>query len=430
MKSAIAALLLLAGLTSTASAQWTSASPTAYLTNTGWNVGIGTTTPASNVKLDIVSTVLFGTYTQTSASGGIGLFGLSSHSTSGYGVWGRGAGSGSVGVYGEATSTASGAHWGVYATAAGAEGVGVLGKNDNGTGTTYGIIGQVASTGGRAVLASATASSGTNVAVQAATNSSSGYALYATGGRNYFQGNLGVGTDQPATKLHVNGTARMENLAATNTTTRGALGIDSANGNISARSFGAGNDVIAYSVPGSYSLTIPAGVTTVKVTLWGAGAGANPATGTAGGSGAYVEAYMRVTPGNGLSITVGVAGDTSGNWSNGNGEASSVSSFGSGTVTAGGGYSTNPCISLPGCSLSPYQGGTGSLSASASGDVQSGYSSTVGYTDFLPSRANGRVVEQFPSSGTSVKFVAPGTGGGILSGVAWNGAQGYVIVEY
>src|SRR3989344_1378082 len=42
-----------------------------------------------------------------------------------------------------------------------------------------------------------------NAAVSAEQNNSSGYAIYASGGMNYFSGNVGIGTTTPGAKLHV-----------------------------------------------------------------------------------------------------------------------------------------------------------------------------------------------------------------------------------
>jgi hypothetical protein len=48
--------------------------------------------------------------------------------------------------------------------------------------------------------------SGRNVGVAGQTDSPNGYAGYFTGGRNYFEGKVGIGIDQPANPLHVYGT--------------------------------------------------------------------------------------------------------------------------------------------------------------------------------------------------------------------------------
>ena len=62
-----------------------------------------------------------------------------------------------------------------------------------------------------------------------------------------------------------------------------------------------------YTVPGTYTFTIPAGVTSLEVVAMGGGSGANSPQG--GGSGASLQAGLTgLTPGNTISITVGIGG--------------------------------------------------------------------------------------------------------------------------
>lgn len=75
----------------------------------------------------------------------------------------------------------------------------------------------------------------------------------------------------------------------------------------------AGTASVTQSVPGTYTFTVPAGVTSLNVQCWGAGAGAtggSTSTGQgAGGGGAYAgEPNYAVTPGQVLSYTVGAGG--------------------------------------------------------------------------------------------------------------------------
>ena len=49
----------------------------------------------------------------------------------------------------------------------------------------------------------ATHGSGVNYAVYGSTSSANGFAAYFYGGKNYFQGNVGIGTDSPDYKLSV-----------------------------------------------------------------------------------------------------------------------------------------------------------------------------------------------------------------------------------
>lgn len=70
--------------------------------------------------------------------------------------------------------------------------------------------------------------------------------------------------------------------------------------------------VTTYSTPGTSTFTVPAGVTSIVVSLWGAGGGGGGRdagyTGGVGGSGQYVSGTLAVTPGDVLSIQVGGAG--------------------------------------------------------------------------------------------------------------------------
>lgn len=411
-----------------ANAQWTTSGSNIYNSNAG-SVGVGTTSPSSNYKLHVASAFPRTLHSENTTQDGVGIFGYATHSTSGYGIIGEVTSASGIAIWGRAATTGSGGSYGVYGQSAGTSSVGVFGTNSSSTGTTHGVRGEVYSTSGAALSGLAQANSGTNYGLYAATNSTSGYAVYATGGQNYFGGNTGIGTSSPAAKLHVNGTVRVENLASTTSTTRGALGIDSSNGNVSSRSFATGNGVLTYPTPGSYSWTVPAGVTKIKVRAWGGGAGGTlvPNPDTAGGSGAYVEVYMDVVPGTSVGVTVGAGGDTSGNLA-GNGSWSTVSN-GSVSVSAGGGYSSTPCPSLP-CGYTAYSGGVASATSGVAGELQYGLDSTSGNLRSLPSAATGRIVVQYDSSGANFVFVAPGTAGGVVSGTAWKGADGYVILEY
>lgn len=95
------------------------------------------------------------------------------------GLWGESASSNGQGVRARATSATGQNYAGYFDTASNA-GVAVYGTATNASGTTYGVWGNVAS--------------------------SSGFAGYFTGGQNYFEGNVGIGTTSPSAKLHVIGT--------------------------------------------------------------------------------------------------------------------------------------------------------------------------------------------------------------------------------
>jgi len=98
---------------------------------------------------------------------------------------------------------------GVVAGASGSSGRGVYGVATNPNDVTnYGGYFTAAGVSGRGVYGYASASAGTNYGVYGRTNSSTGYAGYFVGGRNYFEGNVVIGTISPSSyKLYVNGNA-------------------------------------------------------------------------------------------------------------------------------------------------------------------------------------------------------------------------------
>ena len=98
-------------------------------------------------------------------------------------------------MFGEATAS-SGSSYGVYGRSNGANGRGVYGLADNGSGNNVGVFGQ--------------------------TRSPNGYAGYFLGGRNYFEGNVGIGTNDPSWPLHVS-TSRAIGIKSSTT---GAIAIE------------------------------------------------------------------------------------------------------------------------------------------------------------------------------------------------------------
>ena len=116
--------------------------------------------------------------------------------------------------------------------------------NPSTSGSTYAILGECESTGGKAVAGLALANSGSAAGVFGRAyssngrgvygfNANGGYAVYGEAGstsqgwggyfygRGYFAGRLGIGTTSPQEMLHVNGMARMNGFRLGTSTTSG-----------------------------------------------------------------------------------------------------------------------------------------------------------------------------------------------------------------
>jgi len=82
---------------------------------------------------------------------------------------------------------------------------GIVAVNETTTGNTYGISAENHSPDGVAVFGRTYANAGVTHAIFARCDSPDGYAGYFVGGSNYFQGEVGIGTDSPLSDLHVVG---------------------------------------------------------------------------------------------------------------------------------------------------------------------------------------------------------------------------------
>ena len=81
----------------------------------------------------------------------------------------------------------------------------VFAYSDAASGFNHAVYGQTDSPDGRALYGLANTSTGTNFAIVGKTNSPTGYAGWFVGGRNYFEGKVGIGVINPQAKLDVNG---------------------------------------------------------------------------------------------------------------------------------------------------------------------------------------------------------------------------------
>jgi hypothetical protein len=150
----------------------------------------------------------YGGYFTAAGATGRGVYGAATYNGSetnpNYGGYFTAAGFNGQGVYGESTGTKG---RGVYGRATGADGsTGVYGLAD-GTQNNYGGYFKSAGNYGRGVYGYATGHFATGVYGQV--DIGSGYAGYFLGGRNYFQGNVGIGTENPTAKLEVAGQVKI-----------------------------------------------------------------------------------------------------------------------------------------------------------------------------------------------------------------------------
>jgi len=105
-------------------------------------------------------------------------------------------------IHAQSTSS-SGTLYGVFGESDSITGAGVRGQANHATGGNVGVWGETLSSGGTAVFARSLAGSGTNYGVRASVASPTGYAAHFSGGRNYFQNAVGIGTLSPAADVEV-----------------------------------------------------------------------------------------------------------------------------------------------------------------------------------------------------------------------------------
>lgn len=151
--------------------------------------------------------------------------------------------------------------------------------------------------------------------------------------------------------------------------------------------------VVKFTTSGSYSWTVPAGITVAKIIAWGAGGGGGfsaTSGGSGGGGGLYAEQAITVTPAGTVSGVVGAGGAAAtgvgANGSNG-GNSTAINSTGPITYTAG--------------------GGTGGASGNGNNNSQAGGTVSTNFVD--------RIMVGQPSGGTVVGGSSSYAGNGGIS---------------
>lgn len=184
----------------------------------------------------------------------------------------------------------------------------------------------------------------------------------------------------------------------------------------------------------STTWTVPSGVTGAKVTVVGGGAGggknSNTEAGGGGGAGGYAQAFVSLTPGQGISITVGAGGAGA---TSANGASGGTSSFGA-VVTASGGTRGLPeeggaggTGSGPGMNITGQRGSNPFMPSGGGAQSGMGGSNPLGLGGAY-----------YSSSYTGFQADATGYGGGGGGSSSYvfstynggNGSAGIVIVEY
>ncbi len=204
------------------------------------------------------------------------------------------------------------------------------------------------------------------------------------------------------------------------------------------------NNITVYNTSGTYTFTPPAGVTRVYVKAWGAGGGGGGLTygsgasgGGGGGGGEYTEGPVNVTPGSGVTVTIGAGGTGGVGSTNSAGANGGLTSFGAlASVSGGSGGAGGPAGAAGnggtgGATLLnvAYDGLSGGVTYPVGGSVNaqglggSSYGFAGGNT--IVGRAPGSPAP-YPGGGGNGGSVT--TGGDIENGGA--GHDGQMIISY
>ena len=170
--------------------------------------------------------------------------------------------------------------------------------------------------------------------------------------------------------------------------------------------------VITYSYSNvNQSFTVPSGITSVTVYMWGAGGGGGNGT---GGAGAFIQGTLAVTPGNTLTVIVGGGGVQNGGGTFGGGGSSGQQGSASGGGRSAIQLSGTELVDVGGGgggSYSGFQGGAANYSPTINGGA--GYrGGQATYGGFGGTQtAGGAVVTGPVATGTAGSYLQGGAGG-------------------
>jgi hypothetical protein len=170
-----------------------------------------------------------------------------------------------------------------------------------------------------------------------------------------------------------------------------------------------------YNTPGTYSFTVPDGVSSITAQVWGAGGGGSKGylnqKGTGGGGGGFAQGTLSVNAGDVITVTIGAGGNGSNSaGTDGVSGSSSSLSFNSSSITAtGGSGGTTTLTSTMSCSQ--FVSGLGGIGGTGSAV---GFTSTSTYCGGSGANLAG---------GCSPTYTTPGGGGGGSASTGGNGRE-------
>ncbi len=151
----------------------------------------------------------YGIMGEVKSPDGIAIYG-NNYSSSGFaiGIQGKSASTSGTGIHGESNyigvrgvNSSKTGGYGVKGEVNSLNGIAVMGESMSMTGNTVGIYGATQSSAGIGVYGSSVSGSGITKGIIGNVNSPDGYSGYFTGGKFYVQKSVGIGTEYPSTDL-------------------------------------------------------------------------------------------------------------------------------------------------------------------------------------------------------------------------------------